>query len=74
MMVRGQPLIASRVAGGIFIWALLGYGILSLGAFKVSHCSSAAQEFPDLALGCCSEHMFKHYFCCYRDWADRALG
>ncbi|KAK4065940.1 hypothetical protein Purlil1_13999 [Purpureocillium lilacinum] len=34
MMVRDQPLIASRVAGGIFIWALLGYGILSLGAFK----------------------------------------
>lgn len=37
MMVPNQSLTAARVVGCILIWALLGYGVLSLAAFRVRY-------------------------------------
>lgn len=35
MMIPNQSLVAARVAGSIFIWGILGYGLVCLLALKV---------------------------------------
>ncbi|PWI65003.1 hypothetical protein PCL_08362 [Purpureocillium lilacinum] len=50
MMVPNQSLVAARVVGCVFIWALLGYGILSLGAFK-DPAMSLCLSFISIAVG-----------------------
>ncbi|KAK4077238.1 hypothetical protein Purlil1_12421 [Purpureocillium lilacinum] len=50
MMVPNQSLTAARVVGCILIWALLGYGVLSLAAFR-DPASSLCLSFISVAVG-----------------------